>query len=186
MIVIVGLGNPGRQYENTKHNMGFVTIDRFAEKHGIDISKTKFKALVGEGFISGKKVLLVKPQTFMNLSGESVRAIVDFYNLEPADVAVVYDDIDIPIGSIRIRKQGSGGSHNGMKSIILNLNFDDFPRFRVGIGADRGYIPLKDYVLTGFQKDQLDPMRSAIDKCACAIECMISEDIDTAMRKYNG
>lgn len=186
MIVIVGLGNPGRQYENTKHNIGFITLDRFADLNNISITKSKFKALIGEGNISGQKVMLVKPQTYMNLSGESVRAVLDYYNLDDSDLAVVYDDIDIPVGSIRIRKKGSAGTHNGMKSIIQNLNSDDFVRFRIGIGADRGYVPLKDYVLTGFSPEHMDPMRDAVDKTVKALECMITKDVDKAMREYNG
>ena len=186
MIVIVGLGNPGRQYENTKHNIGFITLDRFADKHDIKISKSKFRALVGEGIVEDKKVMLVKPQTFMNLSGESVSAIVDYYDIESDELFVVYDDIDIPIGSIRIRKKGSGGSHNGMKSIISRLDSDAFARFRIGIGADRGYVPLKDYVLTGFDSEHLDSIRGAVDRCVDAVDCMIVDGIEKAMQNYNG
>ena len=137
MYIIAGLGNPGKKYENTRHNMGFTAIDLLAEKFGIKVNKLRFKALTGEGRIAGQKVLLIKPQTYMNLSGESVRMALDYYKEPPENLIVIYDDIDIPTGSIRIRKKGSAGTHNGMKSIIYDLQFDDFPRLRIGIGTDR-------------------------------------------------
>ncbi|MDR3304624.1 MAG: aminoacyl-tRNA hydrolase [Clostridiales Family XIII bacterium] len=186
MIVIVGLGNPGKQYENTKHNAGFLVIDRLAERHGISVSKLRHKALSGDGLIAGKKVKLVKPQTFMNLSGESVRDILHYYGIGAEGLIVVYDDIDIPVGILRIRKQGSAGTHNGMKNIIYLLENDQFARFRVGIGADRGRIPLRDYVLSGFAAEHLEPMREAIVRCADAIELALADGIDKAMQRYNG
>ena len=128
MYVIAGLGNPGKKYENTRHNMGFITIDQLAEKHNIKTDKLKFKALVGEGRIAGQKVLLVKPQTYMNLSGESIREVMNFYKLEPENLIVIYDDIDIEAGTLRIRKFGSAGTHNGMKSVVYQLQSDRFPR----------------------------------------------------------
>ena len=138
MFVVAGLGNPGRKYEKTRHNMGFWAVDRLAEKNDIKIKKIKHKALIGDGIISGEKVLLVKPQTYMNLSGESLREIVDYYNVDLSRLLVIYDDFDIEAGSLRIRKKGSAGSHNGMKSIINQLGSQDFPRIRVGIGASGG------------------------------------------------
>ena len=126
MIVIAGLGNPGKKYENTRHNMGFLTIDRIAEKIDIKVNKIKHRALVGDGFISGHKVLLVKPQTYMNLSGESLREVMNYYNVDIEDLIVIYDDFDIETGSLRIRKKGSAGSHNGMKSVIYQLKNDGF------------------------------------------------------------
>ncbi|MDR0854673.1 MAG: aminoacyl-tRNA hydrolase [Clostridiales Family XIII bacterium] len=185
MKVIVGLGNPGRQYENSKHNIGFVTLERLAEKHGIQINKAKHRALVGDGIISGQRVMLVKPQTFMNLSGESVRIIADYYNVETSDISVIYDDVDIPLGTLRIRKSGSAGTHNGMRNIIFQLEDDQFPRFRIGIGADRGPIPLVDYVLGGFGPDDVPAMRDVVDKCVLAIEFSLSEGLEPAMTKFN-
>ena len=137
MKIIAGLGNPGREYENTKHNVGFLTIDILAEKYGIKVNKIKFKGLVGEGMIGGQKVLLVKPQTYMNLSGQCIREVMAFYKLDPEDLTVIYDDIDLPMGNLRIRKKGSAGTHNGMRSIIYDLQEDGFPRIRIGIGGDR-------------------------------------------------
>jgi PTH1 family peptidyl-tRNA hydrolase len=185
MIVLVGLGNPGAKYANTKHNVGFLTIDRLADRHGISVTKSRHHALIGAGLIAGKKVLLVKPQTYMNDSGRSVRAVFDYYNIEYADLAVVYDDIDLPTGVLRIRARGSAGTHNGMRSVLAHLSQDDFPRFRVGIGAELGYVPLVDYVLTGFSPEQMDPMRAAIDRCADALETFVAEGVTATMQKYN-
>ena len=185
LVVIAGLGNPGDKYSNSKHNIGFVTVDQLAERHGIRISKLKHKALVGEGMIAGKKVMLVKPQTYMNESGRSVRDIVSYYDVDIENLYVIYDDVDLPVGSLRIRKQGSAGSHNGMKNIIYLLNNDEFPRFRIGIGADMGRIPLRDYVLSGFEKEDLDDMREAVIRCADAVETALSDGIEAAMLKYN-
>jgi PTH1 family peptidyl-tRNA hydrolase len=185
MIVLVGLGNPGAKYANTKHNVGFMTIDRLADRHGISVTKSRHHALVGDGLIGGKKVMLVKPQTFMNDSGRSVRAVFDYYNTEFADIAVIYDDIDLPTGTLRIRARGGAGTHNGMRSILSHMEEDSFPRFRIGIGAERGYVPLVDYVLTGFSQEQLDPMRAAVDLCADAIEVYVADGITAAMQKYN-
>ena len=140
MKVIVGLGNPGKEYENTKHNIGFLAIDRLAERFGINVKQIKHKALTGEGFAEGKKVMLVKPQTYMNLSGQSVREVLSYYKVESEDFIVIYDDIDIPIGTLRLRAKGSAGTHNGMKSIIYDLKDDGFPRVRVGIGGERSLI----------------------------------------------
>lgn len=184
MLVIAGLGNPGRKYENTKHNMGFLTIDVLAEKHGIKVNKIKHKALVGEGMIGGKKVMLVKPQTYMNLSGQSLREIVAYYNIEPKDLMVVYDDVDIPAGSIRMRKKGSAGTHNGMKSIVYDLQFDNFPRLRIGIGTEkRG--DMINFVMTGFHGEEKDRIREAIETAAKALETWAEKGADIAMNSYN-
>ncbi len=184
MIVIAGLGNPGRKYENTRHNMGFLTIDRIAEKNDIKVNKIKHRALVGDGFISGRKVLLVKPQTYMNLSGESLREVMNYYNVDIGDLIVIYDDFDIETGSLRIRKKGSAGSHNGMKSVIYQLKDDGFPRVRVGIGKS-GSLDWKDFVLGKVGGAESDAISQAISNAADAVECMISEGIDIAMNKYN-
>ncbi|MCI6821453.1 MAG: aminoacyl-tRNA hydrolase [Clostridiales bacterium] len=184
MIVIAGLGNPGKKYENTRHNMGFLTIDRIAEKNDIKVNKIKHRALVGDGFISGHKVLLVKPQTYMNLSGESLREVMNYYNVDIEDLIVIYDDFDIETGSLRIRKKGSAGSHNGMKSVIYQLKNDGFPRVRVGIGKS-GSLDWKDFVLGKVGGAESDAISQAISNAADAVECMISEGIDIAMNKYN-
>ena len=154
MYVIAGLGNPGKKYENTRHNMGFITVDQLAEKHDIKVDKLKFKALVGEGRIAGQKVLLVKPQTYMNLSGESIREVMHFYKLEPENLIVIYDDIDIELGTLRIRKFGSAGTHNGMKSVVYQLQSDRFPRIRIGIGNQKKG-DLVDFVIGGFSKEEV-------------------------------
>ena len=185
MIVIAGLGNPGAKYRDTKHNIGFIAVDLLAERHDIKITKIKHKALIGEGFIAGKKVMLVKPQTYMNESGQSVRGVVEYYGVAMEDLVVVYDDVDLPLGTLRIRKKGSAGSHNGMKSIIYLLEDDGFPRFRVGIGAERGPLQLRDYVLTGFPEERIEEIRDAVIRCADAIELMLTDGIETAMLKYN-
>ena len=168
MYVIAGLGNPGKKYENTRHNLGFITLDRLAEKTGIKIEKSKFKSLVGDGMISGEKVILVKPQTFMNNSGEALREVVEYYKVEPEKIIVIYDDVDIPTGAVRIRRSGSSGTHNGMRSIIYQLGFDDFPRIRIGIGKNSD-IELMDYVLGGFDKEEVEPLEQACDKAVDAI-----------------
>lgn len=184
MYIIAGLGNPGKQYENTKHNVGFLTIDVLAEKLGIRVSKIKHKALTGEGFISGEKVILVKPQTYMNLSGESIREILSFYKADPERLVVIYDDIDLPMGSLRIRKKGSAGTHNGMKSIICQIVSEDFPRVRIGIGGERKG-DLADYVISGFRKEDRKTVEDSILRAADAVICTVEKGIDIAMGEYN-
>ena len=184
MHIIAGLGNPGRKYENTRHNLGFITVDRLAEEHGISVTKSKHKALIGEGRISGQKVLLVKPQTFMNLSGEAVRAVMDYYKEPVENLLVIYDDADIPAGAVRIRKKGGAGTHNGMRSVVSCLGGDGFARIRIGIGTqdDRDIV---DHVLGGFTREEADVMREAVLTAVSAVECMLSEGIDIAMNEYN-
>ncbi len=187
MYVVCGLGNPGKRYANTRHNLGFITVDRLAEKLGTDVKRVKFKALVGEARIGvpAEKVILVKPQTYMNLSGESLREVVDFYKIEPDHLIVIYDDLDLDVGRLRIRPHGSAGTHKGMQSVIYQLGFDDFPRIRIGIG-DRGNMDIKDYVTGGFTKEEVGPLEDAVDRAVEAVLCIIREDVTTAMNKYNG
>ena len=185
MYVIVGLGNPGRKYQNTRHNLGFITIDQLAEKHEIKVTKLAFKALVGDGVIANQKVLLVKPQTYMNLSGESVRQVVQYYKIAPENLLVIYDDVDIETGKIRIRKKGSAGSHNGMKSIIYQIQSDEFPRVRIGIGGERR-LSLRDFVTGGFSKEEKPLLEDAVQRSVGAIESIIAEGVDRAMNRYNG
>ena len=184
MRIIVGLGDPGREYENTKHNLGFITIDRLAEEHGINVTKAKHKALIGEGNISGQKVLLVKPQTFMNLSGEAVREVMDYYKEPVENLLVIYDDADIPAGTVRIRKKGGAGTHNGMRSVVSCLGDEDFPRVRIGIGSQDDN-DLAAHVLGGFSSDEIQIMREAVLTAVSAIECMLADGIDIAMNEYN-
>lgn len=185
MFIIAGLGNPGRKYEHTRHNIGFITVDTLAEKHGIKINKIKHKALVGEGMISGQKVLLVKPQTYMNLSGQSLREVVSYYKPELSNLITVYDDIDLPMGTLRIRRSGSSGTHNGMRSIIYDLQRDDFPRLRIGIGGERK-MRLADYVTGGFGKEEKKLMKDSVLRAVSALECILGKGIDQAMNEYNG
>ena len=184
MKIIAGLGNPGKEYENTKHNVGFLTIVILAEKYDIKVNKIKFKGLVGEGMIGTEKVILVKPQTYMNLSGQCIREIVAFYKLDMEDLVVIYDDIDLPMGNLRIRKKGSAGTHNGMRSIIYDLQDDGFPRVRVGIGGERKG-DLANYVISGFSGDDRKLIEEAIVKAADAVTCLVEDGIDRAMVDYN-
>ena len=180
MKIICGLGNPGRQYEMTHHNMGFLTVDEIAGRLGVQINKLKFKALLGETMLFGEKVILVKPQTFMNNSGESLREIMSFYKADPEDLFVIYDDIDLETGALRIRASGSSGSHNGMKSVIYQLQYDDFPRCRVGIGT-RENIPLISYVTSQISEDEWEVLGPAISKAADAALVWVQYGIKAAM-----
>ena len=185
MYYIVGLGNPGLQYENTRHNVGFMTIDYLANKYDIDVRKSKFKSLYGQGEISGHKVMLMKPQTYMNNSGEAVRELRDFHKFDIDKLIVIYDDIDIDFGTIRIRKKGSAGSHNGMKSIIYQIQDDQFPRIKVSIGKKPEKWDLANFVLSGFSKEEAKILEDEIRIAACAIEIILKDDIDKAMNKCN-
>lgn len=184
MYIICGLGNPGKQYEKTRHNMGFSAIDVLSEKLSAPVTSLKFKALIGEGRIGSEKIILVKPQTFMNLSGESLREVVNFYKVEPENVIVIYDDIDLEVGRLRIRAGGSSGSHNGMKSVIYQLQFDNFPRIRVGIGKNVG-MPLDAYVLGKPSDEEQKVLDQSIANAADAAEIIVRTSIADAMQKYN-
>ncbi|NLY82374.1 MAG: aminoacyl-tRNA hydrolase [Clostridiales bacterium] len=184
MKIIVGLGNPGKKYEFTRHNMGFITVEYLADKYSIKLEKLKFRSLIGEGIIEGEKVILVKPQTYMNLSGEAVREIVNFYKISTDDLILIYDDIDTETGYIRIRKFGSAGTHNGMKSVIFQLKTDKFPRVRIGIGKP-GIIPLMHYVTGKISTSEAKLLRQSVEEASGGIASMITEDIDMAMNKFN-
>lgn len=185
MFAVVGLGNPGKDYSNTRHNVGFDTINLLANRNNIIINKIKYKSIYGEGYIGGKKVILMKPQTYMNNSGMALLDLCNFYKLPLENVIVAVDDIDIEFGTIRIRKQGSAGSHNGLKSIIYHLQSEDFPRVKIGIGNKREGQDLADFVLSRFNKDERMDIDSAIEKAALAIETIIAYDIDRAMNEFN-
>lgn len=180
MKIICGLGNPGKQYETTHHNMGFLAIDEIAGRLGVSVNKLKFKALLGETMLFGEKLLLVKPQTFMNNSGESLREVMNFYKAEPEDLFVIYDDIDLHTGDIRVRKSGSSGSHNGMKSVIYQLQYDDFPRCRIGIG-DRGNVPLISHVLSQISDEEAPLIEAAVKKASDAALIWVQYGIKAAM-----
>lgn len=182
---IVGLGNPGRQYEDTKHNVGFHVIDRMAKKYDIQVTKFKNKALMGDGEIKGKRVLLVKPQTFMNLSGESVREIVNFYKIPQERFVVIFDDTSLPCGSVRIREKGSHGGHNGIRNIIDLMGTDVFNRIKVGIGEKPNGWDLADYVLAKFAPDDLPLMEQGMDKAVLGVELMLSRGIKDAANRVN-
>lgn len=185
MYIIVGLGNPGKQYEHTRHNVGFEVIDILADRIGICIEEKKHKALCGRGILEGQKVVLAKPQTFMNLSGESVRAISDFYKVESKDIIIVYDDVSLEPGQLRIRGKGSAGGHNGIKNIIAHLGTQEFPRVKVGVGEKPKGMDLADYVLSRFAKEEQDTMEEAFREAANAVAMMVRQDIDSAMNHFN-
>lgn len=186
MYIIVGLGNPDRQYQNTRHNIGFDVLDVIADKNNITVKERKHKALIGKGFVGGQKAVLVKPQTYMNLSGESVREVIDFYKAEEkSELIVISDDISLDVGQIRIRKKGSAGGHNGLKNIILHLGHDEFQRIKMGVGQKPEGYDLVDYVLGHFPKEEREIMDESAKRAADAIEVMIAEGADAAMNMYN-
>ena len=185
MKLIVGLGNPGKEYDKTKHNVGFWVIDQLAKEYNIDVTKFKHKALIGDGMIAGKKVLLVKPQTYMNLSGESIQEILKFYKIPIEQFYVIYDDTSLPLSSVRIREKGSAGGHNGIKNIIAHLGTDTFVRIKVGIGEKPNGWDLADYVLAKFSKDDEPLILSGVEKAYHAIEILLTKGIREAMNQTN-
>ena len=186
MFLIVGLGNPTKQYEKTRHNIGFDVMDALADKYNISISENKHKALCGKGVIEGMKVVLAKPQTYMNLSGESVAELVNYYKLDPeSELIVVFDDISLEPGNIRIRKKGSAGGHNGIKNIIAMTGTQNFMRIKVGVGEKPKGWDLADYVLGHFSGEELAIMKESLEKVCGAVELMLEGDVDAAMNQYN-
>ncbi len=187
MYIIVGLGNPGKQYDMTRHNIGFHTIDYIADKYGVKLTKLKFKAAYGDAVIGGEKVYLVKPQTFMNLSGDSVAEMAQFYKVPTQNIIVISDDISLDTGRIRVRAKGSAGGHNGLKSIIYRLNSDMFPRVKMGVGAPKHEdYDLADFVLGRFTKEEIPVMEDAIKKAETAVCEIIKNGVQSAMNKCNG
>ena len=184
MFVIVGLGNPGLTYRKTRHNAGFQAIDRLAEKNGVKFNKKGFSAVYGEGQIGGARAILVKPQTYMNNSGDAVQQILNCYRLPPENWNVLYDDIELPIGSLRIRGSGSAGTHNGMRSIITCVHSEKFARVRIGVGKDESLL-LADYVLKKPSKDEQKVLEEVFDKAADAAELIAAGHITDAQTKYN-
>ena len=184
MFLIVGLGNPGKEYDGTRHNIGFETIDYLSKKYNIDVNRTKFKGIFGEGFINNKKVVLLKPSTYMNLSGESIREAINFYKLENEEVLVIYDDISLEVGKIRIREKGSAGGHNGIKSIIANMSTDVFPRIKIGVGQPKG--DLVSHVLGKFSQEEINDLNEVIEASSEAVEIIVKDGTKEAMNKLNG
>jgi peptidyl-tRNA hydrolase, PTH1 family len=183
--LIVGLGNPGLRYKDTRHNVGFEALDFLSERLGIPISKSKFKGLLGEGTWEGIRVVLLKPQTFMNLSGQSVLEAVNWYKVNMDHLIVLYDDVDIEFGKIRIRPKGSSGTHNGMKSVIFHLHSDAFPRIRIGIGRPKEQWNLADFVLSKFDEEEQKIAHQAIVKSCDGIKEILSNGLDKAMNLLN-
>jgi PTH1 family peptidyl-tRNA hydrolase len=181
----VGLGNPGKQYEMNRHNIGFMAIDRFAAKWGITSFQNKGRALLAEGHVNGTKVYLLKPLTYMNLSGEALRAFMDFYKVDLSDITVVYDDMDTPFGQIRLRYQGSAGGHNGIKSIIQHTGTQIFNRVRMGISRPAPGYNIADYVLSNFTKSEMAELESVLDLTCEAMEFSLKESFEKTMAKFN-
>lgn len=183
--IIVGLGNPGSTYAATRHNIGFDAVTRISDDYDIFLDLKKHKAVCGKGRIAGEKVLLAQPQTFMNLSGECVRELIDYYKIEPKDLIIIYDDISLEVGQLRIRPRGSAGGHNGIKNIIANLGTEEFPRIKIGVGEKPKGWDLKDYVLARFQKEEEPVIREALSRTSKACAVLIQEGIDAAMNEFN-
>ena len=184
MYLIVGLGNPGKQYEHTSHNIGFDAVDYFAKKNNLSFDKTKFDGLYAQGIINSKKVILLKPQTFMNLSGDSVRPFADYFDIPTENILILHDDIEFDVGVIKIRKKGSGGTHNGMKDIVLKLDSTDFPRVRIGVGNDKK-MELYSYVLGHIPQEERKVLDEVVVKCSSVIDEYLTNGIDSAMNLYN-
>ena len=186
MFIIAGLGNPTKQYEGTRHNAGFEVIDRLSEKYNIDVGTKKHRALIGKGVIAGQKVILAKPQTYMNLSGESIRSLLDYYKIdEEQELLIIYDDISLNPGQIRIRAKGSAGGHNGIKNIIAHLGSQVFPRIKVGVGEKPRGRDLAEYVLGHFSKEEKVLMEEGYDNAVHAAEMIVSGSVEAAMNEYN-
>lgn len=184
--LIVGLGNPGRQYELTRHNAGFLFADLLADKNSAKISKIQFKSVTASIDVGGHKCLLMKPQTFMNNSGEAVKQAAAFYKIPPEKIIVVFDDVSLPCGKLRIRRKGSAGGHNGIKSIIYHMNSDNFPRVKLGVGEKpHPDYDLADWVLSNFKKDEIPALREAAEKACDAVELIVKGDTDKAMSNFN-
>jgi PTH1 family peptidyl-tRNA hydrolase len=186
MYIIAGLGNPGKEYAGTRHNAGFSVIDELADKYNISIDTAKHKGMIGKGSIAGEKVLLVKPMTYMNLSGECIREVIDYYKADIDDLIVIFDDISLEPGKLRLRAKGSAGGHNGIKSIIAQLGSDQFKRIKFGVGDKPKGWDLADWVLGRFPSDEFDALREGNEKACQAVECIIAEGMQSGMNKFNG
>lgn len=185
MYLIVGLGNPGKEYENTRHNMGFKVLNKLSEKYNIPITQSKFNGKYGTGTIENEKVILLEPQTYMNLSGEAIKPMLDFYKVAPSNLLVIYDDIDVEPGKIRIRMKGGPGSHNGMKSVVKSIGSEEFPRVRVGIGQPIIKLAMIDYVIGYVPEEELKILNDGIEKAEEAVIEVLKHGINYAMNKFN-
>jgi len=185
MKLIVGLGNPGKLYDQTRHNIGFEVIDELSDKLNIPLDQSKFKGIYGVGYVNGEKVFLLKPLTYMNLSGESIRAVMDYFDIDVEDLVVIYDDLDLPVGKIRLRQKGSAGGHNGIKSTIAHLGTQDFNRIRIGIDRPTNGMKVSDYVLGRFTKEEQGVLEGVITTCAKACEDWFREPFLKIMNEYN-
>ena len=185
MKIIVGLGNPGLKYAGTRHNMGFSAVTLLSDKYNIPFNKKECKSVTGHGFIEGEKVVLAQPQTYMNLSGEAVRALMDFYKCTPEDIIIIYDDVDLEVGRIRIRARGSAGGHNGIKSIIEHLGTDSFDRIKIGVGGRTEDWDMADHVLSRPTKEELPDIRTAVEKAGDAAKEIILNGAQAAMNQFN-
>lgn len=185
--IIAGLGNPGKEYEYSRHNAGFLCLDILCNKYKIKTDRVKYRALTCTAVIEGHSCLIMRPQTFMNNSGESIKAAADFYKIPPEKIIVIYDDISLPTGTLRIRKKGSAGGHNGIKSIIWQLNSDVFPRLKIGVGDRKDKDDdLKDYVLGRFSKEDMETLKKTMEKAVESLSYILDGDTDGAMSRYNG
>jgi len=184
-MLVVGLGNPGSAYAKNRHNIGFMLVNEFAAKHEIGLGRKKHNAIFGSGRVGDSAIILAKPQTFMNRSGNSIRKLVDYYNIDVSDILVVYDEIDLPLGTLRIRDKGGSGGHNGMKSVIDKIG-RDFPRLRIGVDRPPGRMDPADYVLRDFEDDEWPVVDEMINSAVGAIEMIISDGLDLAMTQFNG
>lgn len=184
--LIVGLGNPGKKYDNTRHNVGFMCLDMLADEYSVKINKLKFSALIADIRISGTRCLLMKPQTFMNLSGDAVSQAANFYKIPPERIIIIFDDISLDVGKLRIRRKGSHGGHNGLKSIAAKLSSNDYPRIKIGVGAKpHPDYDLADWVLSNFNKDESKLLKESLEASVKSLEFMVKDDIDTAMSRFN-
>lgn len=184
--MIVGLGNPDKKYAFTRHNAGFLCVDMLAEKHGFTVKKLKFRSLLGDAVLGGHRCLILKPQTYMNLSGEAVREAAAFYKIPPERILVLFDDISLDVGKLRIRRKGTDGGHNGIKNIIYHLASDQFPRIKIGVGKKpHPDYDLADWVLSEFKKDEEAPLKTALENACAAVELLLDGKIDQAMNLYN-
>lgn len=186
MYLIAGLGNPTREYAGTRHNIGYDTITRLCDDYRISLDIKKHKGLCGKGVIHGERVILIQPLTYMNLSGDCIKAVADYYKIDPQHIIIIYDDISLPAGKLRVRAKGSAGGHNGMKSIIAGLGTEEFPRIRIGIGEKPSGWDLADYVLGHFSKEELPLMREAVGRAAQACDMIMQEGVEIAMTRCNG
>jgi len=185
MKMIVGLGNPGREYENTRHNIGFMIVDEYARRYNITGFKNKFNGSYAKVYRNGEYFIILKPLSFMNLSGTVVKRFSSFFKIKPEDILVIHDDLDLPVGKIKIKSKGSSGGHNGIKNIIENLKTENFPHFKVGIDKDENIL-FKDYVIGKFSKDDLEKIKKIFDFSSSIIDDFLDNDIEKVMSKYNG